>query len=138
MVKKRESLQDVLNEGTFLFGKLQKFTDAFPEIQDVKIEYRESGFGTTPRHFPKISGEDNTYSITNKDYLAEYIRCPNPMCVHGGFNIGDKIREMVAKKITTLECYIGCCGNEGSPKGRKIYRPCRNSITAKIMLSYKE
>lgn len=136
MAIKRESMQDVVNNSNYLLGKPQKFEDAFPEIEDIDIAYKESGYGVG-KVFPTDT-EKPTYHVRGKKYIGEYIRCSNPRCVHGGFSIGDKIREMVRNKQTVLECYVGCCGNESSPKGRIFYKSCYNSIEATITIVYKE
>jgi hypothetical protein len=39
-----------------------------------------------------------------------------------GFNIGSPIRDMIRKHETNKEGNALCQGNEGSPKGRRIYR----------------
>lgn len=52
--------------------------------------------------------------------------------------MGSVIRAMVRNKETEREARGLCQGNEGSPKGKKIYRKCYHSFKMKIAIRYKE
>jgi len=138
MANSRDSMQDVLNSGGFVFSKPCSFEEAYPDIESIKIEYTESGVGAYSHIFNERSEGKYKRCLSDKNYIAEYIRCSNRLCVHGGFCVGEKIRDLVREKETAFEGTIFCCGNEGSPKGRRIYRRCLNNIEVKITLSYKE
>lgn len=116
-----------------LFGELKKLSEAFPEIDDIKIEYHENGVG-----IHKFSGNYNeqpTYVI-DKQGVREKLRCANPLCNNGGYSIGDIIRDMVRERKTFSEFNISCTGHEGSSK--RTMRRCYNSISGTVIISYKD
>ncbi len=129
MERKRNTMQDKVNEGNFLFSQPTNFQNAFPTIEDINIKAIEKGYG--------IYGEDIT-SHFGKTTLGEYINCHNPSCKRGGFEIGWAIRDMVDKGETERKEMLICKGDEGSPKGRKIGRRCINHIETEIKIKYKE
>lgn len=132
----RQSMQDVINsKAHFLDPAPMRFEDAFPMVASIRIAYKESGMGVSV--FEQDDAEGFAHHITNKVYVPEYIRCSNGLCVHGGYRIAEKIREMVNNKETASSGSIICCGNEGSPKGRRIYRKCYNFIKYKVEIAYK-
>ena len=69
--------------------------------------------------------------------LGEYIDCTNPLCYNGGFGIGPVVREMVGGRETCREGAAICQGNEGSPKGWRIYRKCINHFRYTVELTYR-
>jgi len=123
----RKKAQDVFNETNFVFATKTTFEKAFPQIKDISVEITESGVGVYHGHGT---------SHYNKHNLGEYINCSNSLCYNGGFSIGTIIREMVYKKEQEREGTAICQGNEGSPKGRRIYRKCLNLFTYKIYIDY--
>jgi hypothetical protein len=125
----RRKASDVFRENHFLFGKKVSFDEAFPGIEDLTVEVEESGDDVINR---------NRKSIYRKQYFpGEYIDCSNPLCYDGGFSIGEILREMVRDKQTELEKSMLCQGNEGSPKGRRIYKKCMNFFNIKVSIKYK-
>jgi len=129
-MRPRKKASDIFAEGTFPFAKKVSFEEAFPEIEDVRVEVEEFGHGVY---------EENRRSVyPSKTHLGEYIDCRNPLCYNGGFSIGDILREMVAHGETELEIRKMCQGNEASPKGRKVYRKCLNMFTVKVSLTYRK
>jgi len=128
-MEERKKAQDVFNETNFVFATKTTFEKAFPEIKNINVEVKETGNGTYN------SSRTSHYS---KEYIGEYVNCSNPACYNGGFRLGGIIREMVYKKETEREGSAMCQGNEGSPKGRKIYRKCWNDFSYKIQIEYIE
>ena len=129
-MKDRESSQDRFNKTNFVFTeKTTDFSKAFPGIEKLRIEITEKGNGITPGF--------NTSVITNSN-MCEYSNCSNKSCVHGGVHIGELVRSMMHKKETLKEEYKICIGNEGSPKGKRVYRKCLNRFDIKIEISYIE
>jgi hypothetical protein len=109
---KRQKAQEVFNQGNYIFGEKTNFERAFPEVEQCIVEVHESGYGASGR-------AEGTARYTNP---GEFINCSNPVCYNGGFNIGSPIRDMIRKHETNKEGNALCQGNEGSPKGRRIYR----------------
>jgi len=124
--EKRQKAQDVFNQGKFLLGEKTTFENAFPQVEECVVTIEESGHG--------ISDWSRTRTYRNP---GEYINCQNPLCYNGGFNIGWPIREMVEKRKTQKEDSALCQGNEGSPKGHRIYRKCMNFFKYKISIKYR-
>jgi hypothetical protein len=126
----RKKASDVFNETNYVFGKKVRFGEAFPEIEDLRVEVTEEG-----RDIIGSSGK----SIYTKEYFpGEFINCSNSSCYNGGFSIGSILREMEKNKQTEFETRKGCQGNEGSPKGKRIYRKCLNSFQIKVSIKYRE
>lgn len=127
---KRQKASDVFRETNFIFSEKGSFDEAFPEIEDLTVEVEKSGEGV------KEWNHKSVYRMQN--FPGEYINCNNPLCYNGGFAIGSILREMVRNKQLELETSKFCIGNEGSPKGRIIYRKCLNSFNVKVTIKYKE
>ena len=126
----RQKASDVFRESNFLFGKKVSSDEAFPQLQDWTVEVEESGRGV---------GDRKRKSTYGKQYFpGEYINCSNSLCYNGGFSIGLILHKMVRNKQTELETTESCKGNEGSPKGRRIYGKCMNFFKIKVSIKYKE
>ncbi|HPW98276.1 MAG TPA: hypothetical protein PK218_06940 [Flavobacterium sp.] len=125
----RQKASDVFRESNFVFSKKVGFDVAFPQIEDLTVEVEES------RHGVGDWNRKSTYKKQN--FPGEYINCSNSLCYNGGFSIGSILREMVRNKQTELETSKLCQGNEGSPKGRRIYRKCMNFFKIKVSIKYK-
>ncbi len=126
----RQKASDVFRESNFVFAKKVGFDEAFPEIEDLTVEVEESGHGIYEWNHKRSYGKHN--------FPGEYIDFSNPLCYKGGFSIGSILREMVRNKQTELETLELCQGNEGSPKGRRIYRKCANFFKIKVSIEYKK
>jgi hypothetical protein len=126
----RKKASDIFNESNLVFGRKVTFDEAFPQIEDLKVEVIESGHG--------IIGQSRKSFYRKQYFPGEYINCSNPLCYNGGFSIGSILREMVSNKQTELETTESCQGYEGSPKGRRKYKGCLNFFKIKISIKYKE
>jgi len=123
---RRLKAQDVFNQSSLFFDQKITFENAFPEVEECIVEVEESGHGVSEW------GRERTYRNP-----GQYINCSNTLCYNGGFSIGSEIRDMVRKRETEREDSALCQGNEGSPKGRRIYRKCMNFFKFKIRIEYK-
>lgn len=133
----RLKAQDIFNQANFLFGKKVAFAEAFPEIDTIRLEYSEKG--VVPQYYHRLNAEgEYAWCRTDKNAIGEFINCSNPLCYNGGINVGHVIREMVKNREETKEGSAICQGNEGSPKGRRIYRSCLNYFKYKITITYKD
>ena len=127
---RRQKASDVFRESEFVFAQKVSFEEAFPEIEDLTVEVEESGHG--------VSEWNRKRTYRKQNFPGEYIDCSNPLCYNGGFSIGSILREMVRNRQTELETSKLCQGNEGSPKGRRIYRKCMNFFKIKVSIKYRE
>ena len=120
--------QDVFNQSSFLFAEKTTFEKAFPDVAECLVEVEESELGRG------VSEWDRKRTYRNP---GQYINCNNSLCYNGGFDIGSHIYDMVRKRETSREDSAICQGNEGSPKGRRIYRKCLHSFKFNITIKYK-
>ncbi len=128
----RMKASDVFRKTDYVFRKKISFDEAFPEIDDIRVEVEERGEGVR-QFFP-----GDSKSIYGKSLLGEYVDCSNSLCYNGGVSIGEAIREMVRSRATERETSQICCGYEGSPKGRRKYRKCTNHFKVKVAIKFKE
>ena len=128
MAQKHQKASDIFRESNFPFIKKGGFKEAFPQIESLSVEVCENGKGIDDWN------KESTYNIEN--FPGEFIDCNNPRCYGGGFSICAIIRKMAKNKETSFEGTKYCKGNEGSPKGRKIYRKCWNSFNVKVSITY--
>lgn len=126
---KRQKASDVFRDAHFVFAEKTTFEKAFPEIEDITVVVRETGHGVS---------EWNKERAFGKRSIEEYVDCSNSLCYNGGFSLGEIIRRMVRDKLTELETTKICQGNEGSPKGRRIYRKCMNGFHVKVKIKYRD
>ena len=124
----RQKASDVFRNANFVFAQKVPFAEAFPEIEDVRIEV-EIGYA--------LSG--NLKRVYSGQHLpGEYVDCDNALCYNGGFSIGEVLRDMVGKREGDREGSTICRGYEGSPKGRRKYRDCFNFFRYKVHIEYRE
>jgi hypothetical protein len=126
---KRQKASDVFAETNFFLGEKVGFEAAFPQIEDLIVEVEEKGDGVP------WDGKQYRYGKTTG---GEYVNCSNPRCYNGGFHLGGIIRSMISQKQTNLETSTICQGQEGSPKGRRIYQECMNYFKIKVSITYKQ
>jgi hypothetical protein len=122
----RKKASDIFREGYFPFVQKVGFEEAYPQIDDLTIEVEEWGYSSKGKRVyrkPNLPGE--------------YVDCSNPLCYKGGVSIGLILRRMVREGATDRDETALCQGNEGSPKGRRIYRKCLHSFEIHISLTYK-
>jgi len=122
----RPKAQDVFNqsEERLIFGEKTTFERACPEVEECVVIVEEEGHNS--------DGHPRTYRNP-----GQYINCSNELCYNGGFNIGLPISGMVRNRETQREDSALCQGNEGSPKGRRIYKKCSNFFKYKISIKYR-
>jgi hypothetical protein len=116
-----------------LGAKPCSFEEAFPELVEALIQYRESGDGIRTFREDPASG---TY--TNPHQVREpRMRCSNERCKRGGYDIEREIRNMIYGKVIEREFVLHCEGDEGSPKGRRKGQKCLNLLHVRLKLKYK-
>ena len=114
-----------------VFVHLAKFDEVFPDLDDVKIEYKETG------NFESYAIMEKTgiHSVRQQGGL---VRCGNPFCRQGGYEMDFDIHDMIHDGVSERVGHKMCEGSEGSPKLRRIYKKCFNSINYKITLINKK
>jgi hypothetical protein len=121
----RPKASEVFRNTNYVFATKLPFNEAFPEIEEIRVEVQETGYGTP-----------NYMGVYDKR-VGEFVDCSNSQCYNGGVSVGHIIREMVRERETDREASAICRGNEASPKGRRVYRKCLNQFSLKISLTYK-
>lgn len=111
----------------FFAGPPTTFEEAYPNVEDAIIEWKESTLGINPSGLGRASIKE----------LGGLIQCRNPLCRRGGFEIDFELGMMIRKKETVKEDMLVCPGDEGSPKGRRPGKRCLNGIKYKITVTYK-
>ena len=108
------------------FGELATFAKAYPNIESASVEYVESSFGIEEgKHFHNVAN-------------GGLIRCRNPRCFRGGYELEMIISGMERNKETESTGSLHCPGDEGTPKGRKLGEPCGNKIDYTVKIKYRE
>ena len=86
-----------------LFSELATFEDAFPQLEDATVEYREEGKGATGTT-ARAAAADET--------LEGLIPCSNPACRAGGFEVDLLLHEMIRAGQAEREGVLACPGTE--------------------------
>lgn len=86
-----------------LFSELATFEDAFPQLEDAVVEYREEGKGATG-----VTGR----AAASDETLEGLIPCSNPACRSGGFEVDLLFHEMIQEGETQREGILACPGTE--------------------------
>ena len=118
-----------------VFYAERTFDEAFPNVEDADVEDSETGtfdsqrsraapFSQNPeqpeRHFHSIR------------HLGGGIRCSNPLCRRGGFEIDGVLLEMKQSGEIGREGSVSFRGDEGSPKGQRRGKRCGNRVRCKL------
>jgi len=125
----RPKASEVFASANLVFGQKVGFAQAFPEIKSLAVSVIETGH-------VRYGGERTHHR--NEKSAGEYIDCSNSLCYNGGISLGSHLREMVRERKTKLEFTDICKGNEGSPKGRRVYRKCVNFFRGTISIEYHD
>ena len=116
-----------MTEKYFFRGNPVSFEEAFPNIEEIKIEGTEGSLGS--------GFSSGGKRVLNKKNLGGLEPCSNSVCEKGGYQLGDFISEMYHKKKTSKEDTIMCKGHENM--GRDQSRECLNGFSVKIEIKYK-
>jgi hypothetical protein len=128
-IRKRQKASDIFNKSDLVYCEKTTFEKAFPEIEELSIQIEDYGHG--------VNQWNKFRSFSKSNSSGEYIDCINPLCYNGGFSIGDILREMIKNKEEIKDGSCICQGNEGSPKGRRVYRKCLNMFIYKVKIKFK-
>lgn len=109
-------------------GELTTFAKAFPDVKSVRVSAIETGDG--------IRGASREHRMSATSIQPE-IRCSNPLCKRGGVALEQRLQLLVSERKARDEWDESCQGDEGSPAGRKIGRPCLNRFHVNVEIEYK-
>jgi hypothetical protein len=130
MIRKHKKASDVFNESTPFIANKSSFDNAFPDAEDIIIECDE---------VECIGGTKSwKHRYTKENIPGEFIDCHNPRCYNGGFSIGEVMEDMISKNETKRNGATCCQGNEGTPKGRRIYHSCPHHFNYAISIKHKD
>ncbi len=104
------------------------FSIAFPDISNLEVTIVESGKG--------ISSKTNTRKYSHAD-ITKTIKCANPDCRKGGFNIATILWRMASNQSASFSEIVNCSGFEGNPQTKRKRNPCLNTFQFSIELKYK-
>lgn len=117
--------------GRWLSSPVDSFEKAYPTLEAASIEYYETGDGV-------FRFDDGPSRYCQPRPLREgLLRCSNPLCRRGGYEIDLKVGRMVSEGKEREELVMYCPGDEGSLKGRRVGRRCRNVLHVRLTLRYK-
>jgi len=128
--EKREKLTDALSNGTPLFsGSRVPFVEAYPTVRrlTMKVEELDSG------NHPPIREWNFTESSAPRA-----INCSNDLCYGGGIDLGMLLQRIVTHRETNGTEKELCSGYEGSPKGRRMYKPCHLMYKVHFVIDYRD
>ena len=86
-----------------LFSELTTFEDAFPQLVDAVMEYREEGKGATGATGRAAASDDS---------LEGLIPCSNRGCRSGGFEVDLLVHEMIQAGETQREAVLARPGKD--------------------------
>ena len=107
-------------------SQTSKFGEAFPQLEDAVFRYDELDFGNK-----------NGSGVFSLGIEGGLLRCRNPRCERGGYEIDQEVYEMLRQGISQKEVHLHCRGDEGTPKGRRRGESCLHSVEGKITLEMK-
>ena len=132
--QRHQKATDVFLETKWFLGEPVSFAKAFPRIASLRVRVKGSGYYDRP-----LAGfKDDGWRTYTESTTGEYIDCRNPVCYNGGFRVAEQLRFMEQAGETHREWTASCQGFEGSPKGRKRYRPCDEHWKVVVDVTYKE
>jgi len=107
-----------------LLNQLVSGLNAFPDLDDVTVEYVESEFGLEKRR--------GVFSVRGQ---GRQMRCGNSHCSHGGYEFDRIIDEMVSNNEKQREIELHCKRGEGA---HKVGGSCKRHIRGVIRVKQKQ
>jgi len=126
---KKGGIPKIFDPSVRVFPFPTGFHDAFPELKDGWLDYRQTG----PRGDFSI-GADGEYH--RHDSLTPIFPCDNT-CRRGGFEMFWIVRAMIQDKQTEKEFRLKCLGFTGKLRPRNTTRHCENLMYCRVTLEYK-
>jgi hypothetical protein len=127
------AMGEPMDRSNRIFAPQTTFEKAFPTIESATISSYEDGEGIY-RFVDESRRGTFDKGLPVKSGL---LRCSNPHCRRGGYEIDHSLHEMVRENATEKEFDLACPGDEGSPKGRRPGRSCGNVLHYHLRIKYK-
>ncbi|MBN2120171.1 MAG: hypothetical protein JW734_03830 [Candidatus Omnitrophica bacterium] len=124
---------DLFDNTENLFVKLAKFEEVYHQLKDAIIEWTEKGQGVY--HWTDADSKQYEHKASMKQNGA-LIRCSNPRCRQGGFNLEQELSSLAVGKQKKIKNFKKCMGFEQATPGQNRIN-CLNGIDYKITLVYK-
>lgn len=118
----------------FLKQEETTFGELFPSVKSLTLKGKEHGDFSDVTSIPIEHKSALHYSESN---LPGKIRCSNPRCQQGGYELRWIIEGIVGGEKTSYKDTLHCNGHEGTPKGRRRGDSCCNYIELNIDIEYK-
>jgi hypothetical protein len=101
----------------------------FPRVEQLVVHLTFVDPKGIARHSPQM----HTYSPAAKAFFA--VACPSSMCLHGGFELGPAIAQMLADGVEEVTGAAICPGWRGST--RSDPDRCLIEMRYRLLVSYK-
>jgi hypothetical protein len=101
----------------------------FPRVEQLVVQLSF----VDPKGFAKHSPQMHTYSPAAKAFFA--VACPSSMCLHGGFDLGPAIAQMLSGSVETVTGTATCPGWRGPT--RSDADRCLIEMRYRLSVSYK-
>ena len=101
----------------------------FPRVEQLVVQLTF----VDPKGFAKHSPQMHTYSPAAKAFFA--VACPSSMCLHGGFELGLAIAQMLTEGVETVAGTATCPGWRGPT--RSDADRCLIEMRYRLAVSYK-
>lgn len=115
-----------------VFGELGDFDSAFPDLEDVIVDWIEGESWSLPE---KAKKGEYTEKVSLRDYGGLF-RCSASLCVNGGYEVDRIVSDMIRNNEKVREDYVICIGYEKMPG--PINKSCYNKLYYRITLKYKD
>ncbi|HEV8663438.1 MAG TPA: hypothetical protein VGT06_09920 [Candidatus Methylomirabilis sp.] len=112
----------------------QPFAGVFPQLADAQVEWEVQGHALS--RAPTGVGRGLRMSV-KAGYFQGTIRCGQPGCAGGGFEVDQILQLMVQDGEEEREGLLVCGGWVGGPEGEER-SPCINAIRYRIQLTYRK
>lgn len=112
----------------------QPFAAVFPQLADAQVEWEVQGHALSGAPVEVRRG----FRMSVKaGYFQGTIRCGQPGCAGGGFEVDRILQVMVQDGEEEREGLLVCGGWVGGPEGKE-HAPCVNAIRYRIQLTYRK
>lgn len=92
----------------------------------IRVRYKQNGAGEQSDDILGNGGEFPNGFICDEGSFPT-VKCCNPLCKSTYF-WGNVLSSFIRSGQESAEGYLFCHGNESSPRGRRVYRRCANSL----------
>lgn len=117
---------------TAFYNGVSTFKNAFPDVQDVVVEWREK-FGPEDER----PGELRKTGFRRGNFTQGVVPCSNPSCHEGGYQLDRLVADMLVVGEVSREGMMLCSGRETGEEVRRGPVRCPHRILFKATLTIK-